>query len=31
MAITTTGMDKFVASELANKGELIKAAGIGPK
>ena len=31
MPMTTTEMDKFVASELANNGKLIKAAGIGPK
>ena len=31
MSMTTTEMDKFVASELANNGKLIKAAGISPK
>jgi tripartite-type tricarboxylate transporter receptor subunit TctC len=31
MPMTTAEMDKFVASELANNGKLIKAAGIAPK
>jgi len=31
MPMTTAEMDKFVVSELANNGKLIKAAGIGPK
>ncbi len=31
MPMTTAEMDKFVASELASNGKLIKAAGISPK
>ena len=31
MPMTTTEMDEFVGSELANNGKLIKAAGISPK
>jgi tripartite-type tricarboxylate transporter receptor subunit TctC len=31
MPMTTAEMDKFVASDLANNGKLIKAAGITPK
>jgi tripartite-type tricarboxylate transporter receptor subunit TctC len=31
MPMTTAEMDTFVASELANNGKLIKAAGISPK